>query len=162
MKAENLNNLFRSRVKYSSQEELYEDIDGTIQKVIDTLKKRLPLPLKFQSFAYGKDIIGGDIAPTTPRSSRGNVVNYATLAGVSTNKRATVPPKPVREFAAGQRMTRATLNDMSKKERAALKKVEAEAVAFAEAERKAEELAEEQEAERLEEERCLLAGGCRP
>jgi hypothetical protein len=53
-------------------------------------------------------------------------------------------------------MTRATLNDMSKKERAALKKVEAEAVAFAEAKRKAEELAELKEAERLEEEQAEL------
>jgi hypothetical protein len=110
---ENLNNLFRNKVKYSSQDELYEDIDSTIQFIIDTLKKRLPLPLKFKGFAYGRDLIGGDIAPTTPRSSRGEVVDYAALSGVSTNKRATVPPKPVREFAAGQRMTRATLNDMS-------------------------------------------------
>jgi hypothetical protein len=154
MKAENLNNMFRNKVKYSSQEELYEDIDGTIQFIIDTLKMRLPLPLKFQGFAYGRDLIGGDIRPTTPRSSRGRVVDYAALSGVSTNKRATVSPKPVREFAAGQRITRATLNDMSKKERAALKKVEAEAAALAEAERKAKEQAELEEAERLEEEQA--------
>jgi hypothetical protein len=48
MKAENLNNLFRNKVKYSSQEELYEDIDSTIQFIIDTLKKKLPLSLKFK------------------------------------------------------------------------------------------------------------------
>jgi hypothetical protein len=46
------------------------------------------------------------------------------------------------------------LNDMSKKERAALKKVEAEAAALIEAERKAEEQAELEEAERLEEEQA--------
>jgi hypothetical protein len=102
MKAENLNNMFRNKVKYSSQEELYEDIDSTIQFIIDSLKKRLPLPLKFEGFVYGKDLTGGDIRPTTPRSSRGKVVDYAALAGVSTNKRATVPPKPVRQFTAGR------------------------------------------------------------
>jgi hypothetical protein len=151
---ENLNNLFRNKVKYSSQEELYEDIDSTIQFIIDSLKKRLTLPLKFKRFAYGKDLIGGDIAPTTPRSSRGKVVDYAAMSGVFRNKRATVPPKPVRKFPVGQRMTRATLNDMTKKERAALKKVEAEAVALIEAERKTEEQATLEEAERLEEEQA--------